>query len=266
MDRKTKIGLAAVTVATVLGAVGATAFAGHRAPAPVVTASFVRPKFDLGPALSPAPDATPVSAVAPELAKPPPLLNLERKWNRKELANFAKLSRDAEICRAGLDAVGVKYSVAPSKVDSNGCGYVNAVTLKSSRDTNGDPMVMTCETAARFYLWQIQVVAPAAEKYLGSPVEDVVSLGTFSCRNVAGTEKRSKHGSAQAIDVSGFRLADGRFVSVLHDYFDEGPEGEFLRTIHDGACGVFDVTLGPNYNADHANHFHIDTGGDRACH
>lgn len=265
MDKKTRIGLAAVAAATVLGA-AATAFAGHKAPAPAIVASFVRPNFDLGPELTPAPDSTPVSAVAPELANPPPLLNLERRWSRKELANFAKLSRDAEICRQGLDAVGVKYTIAPSHLDENGCGYVNAVTLKSSRDTKGDPLVMTCETAARFYLWQIQVVAPAAEKYLGSPVEDVVSLGTFSCRNVAGTEKRSKHGSAQAIDVSGFRLADGRFISVLNDYFDESSEGDFLRTVHDGACSIFDVTLGPNYNADHANHFHVDTGGDHACH
>jgi hypothetical protein len=26
------------------------------------------------------------------------------------------------------------------------------------------------------------------------------------------------------------------------------------------------VTLSPEYNADHADHLHLDTGGERVCH
>ncbi|MEZ5938896.1 MAG: extensin family protein [Hyphomonadaceae bacterium] len=241
--------MAALGAAAFSAVLAGVVFAAARGEASTARSSaFVRPDFE---------------AAASEPA--PVLLNLQRSWSRSELGEFARLSRDAEICREGLDRIGVKYERVSNRLDANGCGYSNAIALSSATDANGEAMVMTCETAARFYLWQMQVVAPAAEKWLGSPVADVTSLGTFSCRNVAGTHQLSKHASAMAVDVAGFRLADGRLISVLKDYHDEGPKGRFLREIHEGACGLFDVTLGPDYNADHANHFHLDTGGDHAC-
>jgi len=55
-------------------------------------------------------------------------------------------------------------------------------------------------------------------------------------------------------------LADGREVSVLGDWNGKGPRGRFLRVIHDAACRRFATVLGPDYNALHANHFHLDMG------
>jgi hypothetical protein len=52
---------------------------------------------------------------------------------------------------------------------------------------------------------------------------------------------------------------------VLRDFRSKGAKGVFLREIRGRACDLFDVTLGPDYNADHANHFHLDVGGQRAC-
>ncbi len=42
-------------------------------------------------------------------------------------------------------------------------------------------------------------------------------------------------------------------------------KGDFLREVRQRACDLFDVTLGPDYNAAHKNHFHLDVGGDHAC-
>ncbi len=37
-----------------------------------------------------------------------------------------------------------------------------------------------------------------------------------------------------------------------------GPQAQFLREAHAAACRIFGTTLGPEANADHRNHFHVD--------
>lgn len=37
-----------------------------------------------------------------------------------------------------------------------------------------------------------------------------------------------------------------------------GPRGQFLREIHEAACGTFGTVLGPEANEAHRNHFHLD--------
>ena len=36
------------------------------------------------------------------------------------------------------------------------------------------------------------------------------------------------------------------------------PERVFLHEAHAAACRIFGTTLGPEANADHRNHFHVD--------
>ena len=78
---------------------------------------------------------------------------------------------------------------------------------------------------------------------------------------------REQHSSKpdNALDVAGFRLADGTVISVQQDWSDTGPKGRFLRTVRDGACKVFLTTLSPDYNAQHHDHFHLDMGGWAKC-
>ena len=60
------------------------------------------------------------------------------------------------------------------------------------------------------------------------------------------------------IDIAGFVLADGTRISVLRDWPGEGDKARFLRTVRDGACDGFATVLSPDYNAAHADHFHLD--------
>lgn len=181
-----------------------------------------------------------------------------------------KLSRDVEICHDALSAAAVTFTEVPAKQQGQ-CGYSEALEISSSlaswEPNPGAPkdLPMTCDLAAKLHLWERHVVIPAAEKYLGSPVEEVKVFGTFQCRTVAGHDRLSEHSFARAIDVAGFVLADGREITVLGDYRSSGAEGDFLREIRQRACDLFDVTLGPDYNADHENHFHLDVGGQHAC-
>jgi hypothetical protein len=92
-------------------------------------------------------------------------------------------------------------------------------------------------------------------------------LGSLACRDVAARPgRRSRHALADALDVAGFTLDDGRRVSVLRDWRDAAPpNGRFLRAVHRGACRSFDGVLGPDHDAAHADHLHLEMGGGRYC-
>jgi hypothetical protein len=97
-------------------------------------------------------------------------------------------------------------------------------------------------------------------------------LGSYACRNVNRGEgavpgaSRSRHATADAFDVAGLTLADGRRLTVRRDWSGKGaPEDLLLRDAHRGACRFFDGVLGPDYNAAHRDHFHLETGGYSMC-
>jgi hypothetical protein len=121
-------------------------------------------------------------------------------------------------------------------------------------------------------MWEWHVLQPAALEHLGTRVTALEHFGSYSCRRIYGRAEGqwSEHARANALDVSGFRLADGRKVSVLGDWNDGGPEGRFLRAVRDGACDLFATTLSPDYNRAHRDHLHLDQAergamGWRAC-
>ena len=69
----------------------------------------------------------------------------------------------------------------------------------------------------------------------------------------------SEHAFGNAIDIAGFRLADGRRLTVVHDWTRGDDQSQaFLRDVHAGACNSFTTVLGPGYNAFHYNHIHVD--------
>lgn len=96
-------------------------------------------------------------------------------------------------------------------------------------------------------------------------IAEVVVGTSYMCRNVNGasTGNLSFHGFADALDVVGFRLEDGRFVTVEGGWANAtSPEGRLLRFAHDSACASFTTVLGPEANAEHHDHLHLDLG----CH
>jgi hypothetical protein len=45
----------------------------------------------------------------------------------------------------------------------------------------------------------------------------------------------------------------------------DDPAALLLRDVHRGACRFFNGVLGPDYNAAHSDHFHLETGGYDMC-
>ena len=176
-------------------------------------------------------------------------------------------------CLAELGSKGSRFTAMPDRDYGAGCSTVNTVQLASLGGDAGEFGLsnagpITCNTARAMAGWARFGVDRAARQILGSPLVRIETMGTYSCRNVAGSSRRSAHSTANAVDVSGFVLADGRRISVKGDW-DGGSAAErkFLRTVQDSACKRFGTVLGPRYNAAHADHFHLEVkrGGGSFC-
>ena len=183
------------------------------------------------------------------------------------LATAAKLSRiaaDPVACRVALNEGGVKFADQPVR-EKDFCSTRDTVRF-ASRLAPAAP-VMTCPMALSYVLWERQVLTPAAREILGARVVRIDHFGTYACRTIYGRpgERPSQHARANALDVASLRLSDGRRLSVLRDFRDAGPEGRFLRAARDGACKVFGAVLGPDYNAAHADHLHLDHSPYHLC-
>src|SRR3546814_3060791 len=96
-------------------------------------------------------------------------------------------------------------------------------------------------------------------------VVKIETYGTYSCRNIYGgrSGRLSQHAYSNAIDVSGFVLADGRRIMLDGGWDGDKPSQDFLRALHKSGCRRFGTVLGPDYNAAHYNHFHLDRKSTR---
>lgn len=120
--------------------------------------------------------------------------------------------------------------------------------------------LLRCPMIPQVERWIRESVNPAARYYLGSDVVEVSIAGSYSCRpmNHVSGAKLSEHGYANALDVSGFTLADGRKISVKRGWNGGDAEQAYLRVVHRGACQYFTTVLGPNHDRAHNDHFHVD--------
>jgi hypothetical protein len=176
-------------------------------------------------------------------------------------------------CLSALGQMGAQYTPVADRYIDSGCnilGSVQLASLPADRSTlsvtNLGPV--TCEVSQAFAGWARYGVDRAARQMLGSGLRSIETFGSFACRDVAGSGRRSAHARAGAIDVSGFVLEDGRRIMVKDAWRSGNPqERAFLRTVQASACRRFGTVLGPDYNAAHADHFHLEgvIGGKSYC-
>lgn len=182
---------------------------------------------------------------------------------------LARARADGHLCRAALARGGITFEPVPNRITGEGCGFTDAGRIgRLSAASLASPVILACPTALALAAYERHQLAPAALALLNGRIARIEHLGTYACRNInhAATGRRSRHATAEAIDISGFVLADGRRLTLTADWSssDEARTG-FLRAARDGACRWFGVTLSPDYNPLHYDHFHLDTGGGRAC-
>ena len=186
------------------------------------------------------------------------------------------LSSDFPACRAALDRAGVAYTALPPRSGEGRCGYADGLrfTAGGSRRIAFAPagLGVACPVAAALTVWEWEVVQPAARARFNSPVVQIEHFGSYSCRRIYGRDAGnwSEHSTADAIDIAGFRLADGTRITIARDWRGDDAAALFLRDVRDGACRLFATTLSPDYNAAHRDHLHLDQAergamGWRAC-
>jgi hypothetical protein len=180
---------------------------------------------------------------------------------------LARLTQDRELCRAVLAQAEMRYTPLADRATGPGCGFSNAMRIEATSARIGEAFALSCRSAVALAMWEFHVLQPAARLHYGAPVSRIEHFGSYSCRNVYGREdaRRSQHASADALDIAGVVLENGKRVRVLADWRDESVDARFLRDIHAGACRFFDAVLGPDYNAAHRDHFHFDRGSYRVC-
>ena len=179
--------------------------------------------------------------------------------------------RETQQCFTDLSREQVRYSPLPDRDYGGGCVVRGAVQLIDVGVPVTNLKGITCPLARTFIAWLRNAVAPAAHQMLGSDLVRVETYGTYSCRGVIGrgaegAKTISEHSFANAVDVSGFVLADGRRVTIETGWHSQdGEVRDFLDVIHKSACKRFKTVLSPDYNAAHYNHLHLDMGKGPFC-
>ncbi|MHA7819507.1 MAG: extensin-like domain-containing protein [Erythrobacter sp.] len=184
--------------------------------------------------------------------------------------SIAPRPQDA-ACLSELGAAGTRFNLLPDSYAAPGCNQLGTVQLSALAGDNSQFGIsnigpVQCHVANSFSNWARFGVDRAARQILGSPLARIETMGSYSCRNVAGSDRRSAHSTAEAIDVSAFVLKDGRRISLAEDWRGgTAAEREFLRVVHRSACKRFGTVLGPDYNRAHEDHFHLEGTGSRFC-
>lgn len=247
---------AAIALSWLMAAAPAAAKSAHRG-APVAAEPASKPA-DLA-AKVPLPQPRPAEAPAREAAKgKDDVPHDEAVAGAKQ---DAKAPPPPSACRVALtDEVAIAPSIPPIK-GPGGCGgedlvRLEAVVLPDKRRVTLTPAAtMRCPMATAVVNWVRNDVAPLAER-LGSAIIALDNFDSYQCRgrnNIAGAQL-SEHGRANALDVHGFKLSDGRMI----DLTDRTQPRDLREVVLHSVCTHFSTVLGPDSDWYHEDHIHLD--------
>ncbi|MGE5953036.1 MAG: extensin family protein, partial [Qipengyuania vulgaris] len=137
-------------------------------------------------------------------------------------ANWEK--PEARQCVTELSASGAQFAPLSDRYYGAGCQALDSVQLDRVGGDLG-PLVVTnlgplaCPMANTFAAWARYGVDRAARQILGSPLARIETMGSYSCRNVAGTSRLSAHSRAEAVDIGAFVLEDGRRITATRSIY-----------------------------------------------
>lgn len=165
-------------------------------------------------------------------------------------------------------------------VDDNGCLARSPVAVTALGDNGAYALryeaLLSCAMAGTLAQFAERADA-TARQVMGAGLAAIDAGPGYQCRrrNGAATGKLSEHAFANALDIAGFVLTDGREFTiarhwpVIVDGRDDTPTvrakddaGRFMAMLHGQACALFTTVLGPDSNSAHESHFHLDLG----CH
>ena len=179
-----------------------------------------------------------------------------------------KRLRDAPaLCQQALQSSQLRYRAQADSPASAKCPLSNVWRIEGGQARLSSSFLASCPLAVAYALFERHGLQPVAQRVLGQSVVQVDHLGSFACRNVYNRKagRLSQHASANALDIAGFRLRDGQRIVLARDWQGTGDKAMFLREVRQAACEHFSTVLGPEYNAAHRDHFHVDMGRWQVC-
>lgn len=220
--------------------------------------------------------SVPRAAVPEAEGEPEPVANEERAEPAPLLDTWALAAReDGEACRTELASAGFEFRALPDKraPDASGCGIPHPVVVWRGPTGIAYAPPITVDCALARALGSVEdIVQEEAATHLSSRIVKIDNLGAYACRprNYRKGASLSAHAFGSALDVSAFHPAKGAPAIIVRDYAESAkstPPREarrrFLRGVFARLRREADLTyaVGPDFNAVHANHFHLDRGG-----
>src|SRR5882757_10763978 len=164
-------------------------------------------------------------------------------------------------CRLALTE---EIAIAPSVPDIHGpggCGgedlvRLEAIVLADKHRVSLKPAaILRCGMATVLADWVRTQVEPLAEGS-GSELRDFDNFDSYDCRGRNGVvgAQLSEHGRANAIDVRGWKLANGQSVELPDRNVPRGLRETVLHSV----CTRFMTVLGPGSDGYHEDHIHLD--------
>ena len=150
----------------------------------------------------------------------------------------------------------------PSIAGPGACGAEDVVSLDAVVLKDGQRIALApaatlrCPMAEAVAHWVREDVAPAAAATFGSPARTIVAGVSYECRGrdrIPGA-KLSEHAHANALDLRGLKLANGKMA----DFTDNTVPKAFRETIRQSACTKFTTVLGPGSDSYHESVTHLD--------
>jgi hypothetical protein len=221
-----------------------------------------------GPAGAAASSARGRSAHSAPQPRTPPQLVLPDQFGppQEAYASFPEPSGAAatpaapSACQLRLAKVAV-FQPLGTLVGPGDCGAPDAVQLQAVVLTDQTkvavtpPATLRCPMAEQLAAWLRDDVAPTLTES-GPPLRILDNFDSYECRgrNRVRAAQLSEHGRADALDVRGFRLADGHEINLT----DVGVSKDLRQKIRSSVCARFSTVLGPGSDGYHEEHVHLD--------
>jgi hypothetical protein len=178
------------------------------------------------------------------------------------MASGPGLPADEIACRRELKKLGVTFSDLPPINDGGACriDYPVKVSILPQKVNLKPAATLTCRMALTVARWTRNELTPAARTRYLSGVRTIHQGSSYSCRNIRTSRKHtpSEHSRGNALDIMRIELNNGRDIDVRKPGFFAFRQKGLLNTVRADACRYFTTVLGPGYDRDHRDHFHLD--------
>lgn len=201
----------------------------------------------------------------PQPARRPDTVPGRGRLEQETPSGYTALPRSEAMCRKALRRMGVKFVDVAPVGKGKGCGISYPVkVLEIAKGVRMQPAAtLNCPAAARISQWVEDEVKPAARWRLWTRPTAVLNASSYRCSRIAGSRTISEHASGNALDVRGFKFADGSTFDVEKKGFFSFRQKGFQKSVRQSGCSYFGTVLGPGYNRAHADHLHLDAKNRR---